>query len=74
LAETEKETPLEILTAGFTYVRMRRENYSAKELGTWSKRFEEWLRKGVDVYAYCKHEDAGKAPAYAHALLQRKDD
>jgi len=24
------------------------------------KRFDEWLRKGVNVYAYCKHEDAGK--------------
>jgi len=27
----------------------------------------------VDVYAYCKHEDAGKGPAYAHVLLPEKD-
>ncbi len=70
----EKQTPLEVLTADFTYVRLRRENYTAKQLATWSRRFEEWLRKGVDVYAYCKHEDAGKAPAYAHALLRGKDN
>ena len=69
LAETEKETPLEVLTAGFTYVRLRLENYTPKQLAAWRKRFDDWLRQGVDVYAYCKHEDAGKAPAYARRLL-----
>ena len=69
LAETEKETPLEVLTAGFTYLRLRKENYTKKELGVWRERIGEWLRNGVDVYAYCKHEDAGKAPAYASQLL-----
>ena len=70
LAETEKETPLEVLTAGFTYVRLRREDYTPKELTVWRKRFDDWLSQGVDVYAYFKHEDAGKAPAYARSLLR----
>ncbi len=69
LAETEKETPLEVLTASFTYVRLRLENYTPKQLTVWRKRFDGWLGQGVDVYAYCKHEDAGKAPAYARRLL-----
>lgn len=73
LAETEKETPLEVLTADFTYVRLRREKYTAKQLAAWKKRFEEWLGKGVDVYAYCKHEDAGKAPAYARQILEKEN-
>jgi uncharacterized protein YecE (DUF72 family) len=73
LAETEKEAPVEVLTADFTYVRLRRENYSAKELAAWKQRFEGWRSKGIDVYAYFKHEDAGKAPAYARALLSSKD-
>jgi uncharacterized protein YecE (DUF72 family) len=72
LAETDKETPPEVLIADLTYVRLRRENYTAKQLAAWRKRFEKWLRKGVDVYAYCKHEDTGKAPAYANALLSKK--
>ncbi len=70
LAETDKETPLEVLTADFTYVRLRREDYTAKQLAAWRERFAEWRSKGVDVYAYCKHEDAGKGPAYARMLLQ----
>jgi len=72
LAETEEETPLEVLTANFTYVRLRRENYTPKGLAVWRKRFDDWLGKAMDVYAYCKHEDAGKAPQYANILLQKK--
>jgi uncharacterized protein YecE (DUF72 family) len=73
LAETEKDTPLEVLTADFTYVRLRREKYTAKQLAAWKKRFDGWLCQGVDVYAYCKHEDAGKAPAYARQLLGKEN-
>jgi len=69
LAETEKETPLEVLTADFTYVRLRREEYTPKQLKDWRKRFAYWMAQGVDVYVYCKHEDEGKAPAYARQLL-----
>jgi uncharacterized protein YecE (DUF72 family) len=69
LAETEKETPPEVITAGFTYVRLRREEYTPNQLAVWKKRFDNWTREGIDVYAYCKHEDAGKAPGYARQLL-----
>jgi len=58
-----------VLTAGFTYARLRLEDYSAKQIEAWRKRFDAWLGQGVDVYAYFKHEDAGKAPAYARKLL-----
>ena len=68
LAETDEQTPPEVLTAGFVYVRLRRENYTPKQLAAWRKRFDPWLQSGVDVYVYCKHEDAGKAPAYARQL------
>ena len=69
LSETDKQTPPDVLTAGFTYARLRLEDYSAKQIEAWRKRFDAWLGQGVDVYAYFKHEDAGKAPAYARKLL-----
>jgi uncharacterized protein YecE (DUF72 family) len=69
LAETDKQTPPEILTANFAYLRLRKEEYTPKELSAWRKRFDAWIDQGVDVYAYCKHEDAGKGPAYARQLL-----
>ena len=68
LAETDEFTPPEVLTAGFTYVRLRREEYSAKELENWRKRLRSWQAEGVDVYAYVKHEEAGKGPKYVRQL------
>src|SRR5215813_12445839 len=69
LAETEDQTPPDILTADFTYVRLRKENYTSKELAGWKKRFDTWMSQGIDLFAYCKHEDEGKAPAYARQIL-----
>jgi uncharacterized protein YecE (DUF72 family) len=69
LSETEKQTPPDVLTANFTYARLRLENYTPKQLAAWKKRFDGWVGQGVAVYAYCKHEDSGKAPAYARQLL-----
>ncbi len=69
LSETDKQTPPEVLTTGFTYARLRLENYTPKQITAWRKRFDTWLAQGVDVYVYFKHEDGGKAPAYARQLL-----
>lgn len=74
LAETDKENPPEVLTADFTYVRLRREAYTPKQLSGWKERFDDWLSQGIEVYVYCKHEDAGKAPAYARRLLGQKTE
>jgi uncharacterized protein YecE (DUF72 family) len=75
LAETEKDAPPAVLTADFTYVRLRREEYTPKQLKEWRKRFDAWLAQGADVYVYCKHEDEdeGKAPAYARQILRKEN-
>jgi uncharacterized protein YecE (DUF72 family) len=70
LSETDKQTPPDVITADFTYVRLRLEDYTPRQLKDWRKRFDAWLAHGVDVYVYCKHEDEGKAPEYAHQLLR----
>ena len=40
LADTEKQTPPELVTADFAYVRLRREDYTAEDLTAWRKRFD----------------------------------
>jgi uncharacterized protein YecE (DUF72 family) len=69
LTDTDTQDAPEVLTADFAYVRLRRENYTKKQLGDWRKKFDEWLAKGMDVYVYCKHEDEGKGPAFARTIL-----
>lgn len=71
LAETDDFTPPDVLTASFVYVRLRREEYSTKELAAWRERFHVWTKQGIDVYCYVKHEDAGKGPKYARQLLEK---
>ena len=46
LSETDKQTPPEVLTAGFTYARLRLENYTPKQIAAWRKRFDAWLGSG----------------------------
>lgn len=69
MAETDKEPATEALTAPFLYLRLRKENYTAKELASWRNRIRKWLEQGLDVFAYLKHEDEGKAPQIARQLL-----
>ena len=69
LSETDKQTPPDVLTANFTYARLRLEDYTPNQIKAWKQRFDNWLAQGTDVYVYFKHEDAGKAPAYARQLM-----
>jgi uncharacterized protein YecE (DUF72 family) len=57
-------TPLE-LTADFTYVRLRRSEYSDAERKQWQQRIQAWAKDGIEVFAYIKHEDNPNAPLIA---------
>jgi uncharacterized protein YecE (DUF72 family) len=57
-------TPME-LTARFTYVRLRRSEYSDGQRREWQDRIQGWARDGIEVFAYIKHEDNPQAPLIA---------
>jgi uncharacterized protein YecE (DUF72 family) len=57
-------TPME-LTAGFTYVRLRRSEYAGEQLREWQERLRGWADRGIEVFAYVKHEDNPNAPLIA---------
>lgn len=57
-------TPLE-LTANFTYVRLRRSEYSEADRRQWQDRISRWAADGAEVFAYIKHEDNPNAPLIA---------
>ncbi len=60
----EQTTPLE-LTAPFTYVRLRRSEYTPEQLAMWAERVVGWVGQGADVFAFIKHEDNPRAPLIA---------
>ncbi|MBI4474759.1 MAG: DUF72 domain-containing protein [Acidobacteria bacterium] len=57
-------TPLE-LTAGATYIRLRRSEYTPELKHEWQERIRTWARDGIEVFAYIKHEDNPNAPLIA---------
>jgi uncharacterized protein YecE (DUF72 family) len=67
--DTDAATLAEVpVTAGHVYLRLRREEYTARALGAWARRIRPLLAEGCDVFCYFKHEDGGRGPAYALAL------
>jgi uncharacterized protein YecE (DUF72 family) len=65
-------TPMK-LTAGFTYVRLRRSEYDDQRRQEWQERLRGWAREGVEVFAYIKHEDNPNAPLIALEFAQGFD-
>jgi uncharacterized protein YecE (DUF72 family) len=67
-AESEKlETP-NFETAGFFYLRLRKENYSARAIREMHRKVRRLARKG-DVFVYFKHEDAPDGAFHAEKML-----
>ena len=61
------DVPL-VATAPFGYVRLRRDDYAAAALRRWATALR-GVRGWRDVWVYLRHDDAGRAPARAQALL-----
>ena len=57
-------------TGSFLYLRLRRTDYSADELGAWAARVEPFLAAGDDVYAFFRHDEVGRGPELALALTE----
>jgi uncharacterized protein YecE (DUF72 family) len=57
-------TPVEV-TAPPVYLRLRKERYSQVERDAWLRRIDGWVREGIDVYAFIKHEENPDAPQIA---------
>jgi uncharacterized protein YecE (DUF72 family) len=62
------ETP-NVVTADFSYLRLRKPSYSVKTRGDIAKKVAKLVRKG-EVFAFFKHEDTPEGAQYAEALLK----
>jgi len=70
LAESDKFEVPEVVTAGFVYVRLRKEDYSVEERAEVAERVRGMLAGGRDVYVFFKHEDTPAGAVYAEELLK----
>lgn len=57
-----------VSTAGWGYVRLRREDYSKEQLGEWIMRLRS--QAWDEAHVFFKHEDAGTGPKFAARFLE----
>jgi uncharacterized protein YecE (DUF72 family) len=55
--------------APYRYLRFREPPYSSDDLRAIAARMRPLLDRGIEIYAYFRHEDEPTAPRYAEALL-----
>lgn len=70
VAESEKLTTPLVTTADFGYFRLRDEGYTSADLQQWAQRLREQQRRCGEIFVYFKHEEAGKGPEFANALMR----
>jgi uncharacterized protein YecE (DUF72 family) len=68
LAESEDLATPAVATAGFGYLRLRREDYTQAQIARWAKfaRAQAWS----DVFVYFKHEEQALGPRFAEQFAK----
>lgn len=70
IAESDEfETP-KVVTADFGYLRIRREDYTARQLKKWAKFVGDQAGKWKDTFAYFKHEETCVGPGFAQTFMK----
>ena len=70
ITDSEKTTTPLVRTADFAYFRLRDEGYGEDDIRRWAETVREAADGGADAFVYFKHEEAGKGPVFARALLE----
>ena len=59
LADNEKTATPKVLTATYTYLRLRDDGYEEADLAAWAAAAKGFAETVDDVFVYFKHEEAG---------------
>ncbi len=70
LADTEKLSAPVVMTADWSYYRLRREDYQPADVKRWAETIREKSSSHAEVFVYFKHEESGMGPKLAKQLQQ----
>jgi uncharacterized protein YecE (DUF72 family) len=69
IADTDESPSADLVsTANWGYIRLRRENYTDKQLSKWIDQLGS--RGWSEAYVFFKHEDTGTGPKLATRFLE----
>ena len=70
LADSERMSTPVVPTADYGYVRLRDEGYTPEAITEWARVIRAHEQTWRDTYVYFKHEEAGRGPDFAKALME----
>lgn len=70
IAESEEFQTAPVATAGFGYLRLRREDYTTPQIKKWAKFVQEQSKVWAEVFVYFKHEETCVGPGFASAMMK----
>ena len=68
IAESAELATPAIATADFGYLRLRREDYSTKELSEWAEKIQKLQKQWTETFVYFKHEKTGSGPVFGRQM------
>lgn len=71
IAEDEKLLTPSVATAGFGYLRLRREDYELADLQKWAKWIEQQAAHWSEAFIYFKHEEQAVGPRFGQLLQEQ---
>ena len=71
IAETEDMKPVIKVTGGLPYFRLRKDDYSAKEVAVWTEKIQEIIKGSDEAYVYLRHDETGENASYAMGLQKK---
>jgi uncharacterized protein YecE (DUF72 family) len=74
IAESEKITSPQVLTADFGYLRLRRQDYVDSDIERWAVFVQSQTQKWRDAFVYFKHEESGLGPKLGQQMIDRLGD
>jgi len=70
VADSEKLSTPEVVTADYGYFRLRDEGYTPADIERWAGVIADRTAGLEDVFVYFKHEESGKGPQFARLLIE----
>jgi len=71
IAETEDMKPVLKVTGGFPYFRLRKDVYTATDIGKWAEKIREMIRGSDEAFVYLRHDETGENASYAVGMMEK---
>jgi len=71
IAETEDMKPVLKVTGGLPYFRLRKDVYTASDVGKWMEKIREIIKGSEQAYVYLRHDETGENASYAVEMKEK---